>query len=70
VADEEAAGIIDQKLIEVGRDRFAHAEAEGHVGDEFGQSLLPVTPAIRTLPESICQVLRTPRSITVSSPRP
>ena len=45
VVDEEAAGIVDEKLIEVGRNRLAHAEAEGDVGDEFAERLLPVTPS-------------------------
>jgi hypothetical protein len=37
VADEEAAGIVDEKLIELGCDGLAHAEAEGRVGDELLQ---------------------------------
>ena len=45
VVDEEAAGVVDEKLVEVGRNRPAHAESEGHAGDEFAQGLLPVTPS-------------------------
>ena len=45
VVDEEAAGIVDKKLVEVSRKRPAHAESEGHVGDKFTQGLLPVTPS-------------------------
>jgi len=36
MVDEEAAGIVDKKLIEVGCDRFAHAEPAGYVSDEIG----------------------------------
>jgi hypothetical protein len=71
VVDEEAAGIVDKKLIEVGRrgeetvvdrgvrrtwqvdstkvriagrhrNRLAHTEPEGYVGDKSGQRLVPV----------------------------
>lgn len=45
VADEEAAGIVDKKLVEVGRDRLTHTEPEGYIGDESGQCFLPVTPS-------------------------
>ena len=45
VADEEAALIVDEELVELGRDRLGHTEAGGRAGDEFGQSLVPVTPA-------------------------
>src|SRR5208337_2515377 len=45
VVDEEAAGIVDQKLVEVRRKRRADAESEGQVRDEVTQSLLPVTPS-------------------------
>jgi hypothetical protein len=36
VIDEEAAGVVDEKLIEIGRDRLVNAEAESRLGDEFG----------------------------------
>ena len=45
VVDEEAAGVIDEKLVEVGCKRPAHAESGGHACDEFAQGLLPVTPS-------------------------
>src|SRR5229473_8615542 len=45
VVDEEAAGIVDKKLIELGRNRLAHTEPKGYVGDETGQGLVPVTPS-------------------------
>ena len=45
VVDEEAAGIVDKKLIEVGRNRLAHTEPESYVGDEAGQGLFPVAPS-------------------------
>ena len=40
---EEAARIIDEKLVEIGRDRLAHTEAQGHIGDELGQGFVPMT---------------------------
>ena len=36
VIDEETAGIVDKKLIEVGRNRLAYTEPKGYVGDESG----------------------------------
>src|SRR5260370_16905890 len=45
VIDEEAAGIVNKKLIELGRNRLVHTEPEGYVGDEAGQGLIPVTPS-------------------------
>jgi hypothetical protein len=36
VIDEEAAGIVDKKLIEVGRNRLAHTDSKSYVGDESG----------------------------------
>ena len=45
VADEEAAGVVDEKLVEVGRNRPAHAQSEGHGGCEFAEGRLPMTPA-------------------------
>ena len=43
--DEEATGVVDKKLIEIGRNRIVHTEPEGYVGDESGQGLLPMTPS-------------------------
>ena len=40
MVDEEAAGIVDKKLIEVGRNRLAYTEPKGYVGDESGQGLV------------------------------
>jgi hypothetical protein len=51
VVDKEAAGIVDKKLIEVGRNRLAHTEPEGYVGDESGQGLFPVAPSDPNLGE-------------------
>jgi hypothetical protein len=45
VVEEETASIVDKKLIEVGRNRLAHTEREGYVGDEAGQGLVPVAPS-------------------------
>ena len=45
VTEEEAAGVIDEKLVEVRLDRLLHAKAASCVGYEFGQRRLPTTPA-------------------------
>jgi len=37
--NEEAAGIVNKKLIEVGRNRLVHTDPASHVGDEAGQGL-------------------------------
>lgn len=45
VVDEEGAGVVDEELVEIGRDRPIHAEAKGDVDDQLVESLLPATPA-------------------------
>ncbi|WP_456640603.1 hypothetical protein [Bradyrhizobium sp. USDA 10063] len=45
MVDEEAAGIVDKKLIEVRRNRLAHTEPECDIRDQSGQGLVPVTPS-------------------------
>ena len=70
VVDKEAADIVDKKLVEVGRNRLAHTEPEGYVGDDPARDFSQWRPPIRTLAKSTCQVLRTSRSITVPRPAP
>jgi hypothetical protein len=45
VLDKEAAGVVDEQLIKIGRDRLADAEAAGRLGNEFSQAALPMAPA-------------------------
>jgi hypothetical protein len=53
VIDKVAPGIVDKKLIKIGRNRLVHVKADARLGDEFGQGLLP-----------ICHVLPTSRSVS------
>ena len=45
VVDEEAAGVVDQKLVELGRHRIVDAKPKGRAGDQLGQRLLPLSTA-------------------------
>jgi hypothetical protein len=45
MVDEEAAGVVDARLVEVGFHRLAHAEPERGFGDEAGECLVLLTSA-------------------------
>jgi hypothetical protein len=45
MVDEEAVGVVDERLMEVGFHRPAHAEPERGFGDEAGECLVLLTSA-------------------------
>jgi len=45
MVDEEATGVVDEKLVEVGFDRLAHAEPERGFGNQAGERFVPLTSA-------------------------
>jgi hypothetical protein len=68
--DEEAAFVVDQQFIEVWLDRIGDAEALCHSGDDGLASRGPVAAGDFGAFGAICQVRRTPISVSVSEPRP
>ena len=56
MTDEEAPGIVDQQLVELGGDRFRHAKAVRHTGGNGVEGPPPVPPDVdavrRDLPGS------------------
>ena len=70
VADEEAALVVDQQLVELGRDRLVDAQSLGGAGDDRLERPCPVPAADAYRSGPICPQRRTAGSTMVSAPRP
>jgi hypothetical protein len=68
--DEEAAFVVDQQFIEVCLDRIGGTEALCHSGDDGLVGRGPMAADDFDAFGAICQVRRTPMSVSVSEPRP